>query len=112
MVDLAERPGLARPARAMGPGQLRRLSQRLRQPRHPRRVGQDRAAGRDRLALHNDTTWCSTIRDDIKFQDGTPLTPDDVVFSVQRITDPAFKSPQLSQFDQITGAEVSRPARR
>ncbi|MFC0409125.1 ABC transporter substrate-binding protein [Roseomonas elaeocarpi] len=49
------------------------------------------------------------IRDDIRFQDGTPLTPEDVVFSVRRITDPAFRSPQLSQFDQITAAEVTGP---
>lgn len=50
-----------------------------------------------------------TIRHDIRFQDGTPLTPADVVFSVERITNPAFKSPQLSQFDQITGASVTGP---
>ncbi len=50
-----------------------------------------------------------TIRDDIKFQDGTALTPEDVVFSVHRITSPAFHSPQLSQFDQIVGAEVAGP---
>ncbi len=57
----------------------------------------------------NDTTLVFDLRDDIHFQDGSRLTPDDVVFSVQRITSPAFKSPQLSQFDQITGAEVSGP---
>lgn len=50
-----------------------------------------------------------TIRSDIHFQDGSLLTPEDVVFSVKRITDPAFKSPQLSQFDQITGAAVTGP---
>ena len=50
-----------------------------------------------------------TIRADIKFHDGTPLTVDDVVYSVKRITDPAFKSPQLSQFDSIVGAEVVGP---
>ena len=32
------------------------------------------------------------------------------MFSIKRIIDPAFKSPQLSQFDQITGAEVTGPA--
>ncbi|HEX3348039.1 MAG TPA: ABC transporter substrate-binding protein [Acetobacteraceae bacterium] len=58
----------------------------------------------------NDTTVVFDLRTDIKFQDGTKLTPDDVVFSVQRITTPAFKSPQLSQFDQIIGAEVSGPS--
>jgi peptide/nickel transport system substrate-binding protein len=49
------------------------------------------------------------LRTDIAFQDGSKLTPDDVVFSVKRITDPAFKSPQLSQFDQITDATVVGP---
>jgi peptide/nickel transport system substrate-binding protein len=46
------------------------------------------------------------IRPDVKFQDGTPLSAEDVVFSVRRITKPAFKSPQLSQFDQIADAEA------
>jgi peptide/nickel transport system substrate-binding protein len=58
----------------------------------------------------NDTTIVFDIRPDITFQDGSRLTPDDVVFSIQRITNPAFRSPQLSQFDQITDAEVSGPA--
>lgn len=50
-----------------------------------------------------------TIRNDIRFQDGSKLTPADVVFSIQRITNPAFKSPQLSQFDEITSAAVTGP---
>ncbi len=50
-----------------------------------------------------------TIRTDVKFHDGTPLTADDVVFSVRRITDAAFRSPQLSQFDSIVAAEVVAP---
>lgn len=57
----------------------------------------------------NDTTLVFDLRDDIAFQDGSKLTPEDVAFSVQRITDLAFKSPQLSQFDQIASAEVSGP---
>jgi peptide/nickel transport system substrate-binding protein len=56
-----------------------------------------------------DTHIVFTIRDDISFQDGSKLTPDDVAYSVKRITDPAFRSPQLSQFDQITNAEVVSP---
>ena len=50
------------------------------------------------------------LRSDIAFQDGGKLTPDDVAFSVRRITTPDFKSPQLSQFDQITAAEMTGPA--
>jgi peptide/nickel transport system substrate-binding protein len=57
----------------------------------------------------DDTHIVFTIREDISFQDGSKLTPDDVAFSVKRITDPAFRSPQLSQFDQITNAEVTGP---
>ena len=57
----------------------------------------------------DDTHVVFTIRDDILFHDGSKLTPGDVAFSVKRITDPAFKSPQLSQFDQITAAEVTGP---
>jgi peptide/nickel transport system substrate-binding protein len=58
----------------------------------------------------DDKTLVFDLRSDIRFQDGTKLTPDDVAFSVQRIINPAFKSPQLSQFDQIASAEVTGPA--
>src|SRR6516225_2828277 len=58
----------------------------------------------------DDKTLVFDLRNDIRFQDGTKLTPDDVAFSVQRIINPAFKSPQLSQFDQIASAEVTGPA--
>lgn len=47
-----------------------------------------------------------TIRDDVKFHNGAALTAEDVAFSVQRITDRSFGSPQLSQFESITSAEV------
>jgi peptide/nickel transport system substrate-binding protein len=57
-----------------------------------------------------DTTLVFDLRHDITFQDGSKLTPEDVAFSVQRIIDPAFKSPQLSQFDQIASAEVTGPS--
>lgn len=58
----------------------------------------------------NDLTIVFDLRSDITFHDGSKLTPDDVAFSVNRIINPAFKSPQLSQFDQITSAEVTGPA--
>jgi len=54
----------------------------------------------------NDTMLVLDIRTDVKFHDGTPLTVDDVAWSVQRIIDPAFKSPQLSQFNSIVKAEA------
>jgi peptide/nickel transport system substrate-binding protein len=58
----------------------------------------------------DDKTIVFNLRTDIAFQDGSKLTPDDVVFSIKRITDPAFKSPQLSQFDQIADADITGPA--
>jgi peptide/nickel transport system substrate-binding protein len=54
----------------------------------------------------SDTELLLTIRDDVTFHDGTPLTPEDVAFSVMRIIDPEFGSPQLGQFNQIATAEV------
>ncbi len=57
----------------------------------------------------SDTETVFTIRDDVKFHDGTPLTPEDVVYTVERITDPKFASPQLGQFNKIIKAEVTSP---
>ncbi|MPR64284.1 peptide ABC transporter [Ochrobactrum intermedium] len=57
----------------------------------------------------DDTTLEFQIRDDVTFQDGSKLTAEDVVFSINRIIDPALKSPQLSQFDQIKTAEAVNP---
>jgi peptide/nickel transport system substrate-binding protein len=51
------------------------------------------------------------IRPDVKFQDGTPLSADDVAFSIKRITSPSFRSPQLSQFDQIADAQALAPTK-
>ncbi len=59
----------------------------------------------------DDTHMEFDLRSDVKFQDGTPLTAADVVFSVKRITNPALKSSQLSQFDQIVGAEAKSPTK-
>jgi peptide/nickel transport system substrate-binding protein len=58
----------------------------------------------------DNTTIVFSLRSDLVFQDGSRLTPEDVAFSVRRIISPAFKSPQLSQFDQITSVDVTGPA--
>ncbi len=55
----------------------------------------------------SDTETVFTIRDDVTFHDGEPLTPEDVVYSIERITDPDFASPQLGQFNKIVAAEVT-----
>src|SRR5206468_50201 len=58
----------------------------------------------------SDTQVEFQLRSDVKFHDGSKLTAEDVAYSVQRITDPKFASPQLGQFDQIVKAEVSGPS--
>ena len=57
----------------------------------------------------SDTVVTLKLRTDVVFHDGSKLTPEDVVFSIKRVTDPAFKSPQLSQYDSIIAAEVTGP---
>jgi peptide/nickel transport system substrate-binding protein len=59
----------------------------------------------------DDLTVDFDLRDDVTFQDGTKLTADDVVFSVKRITNPAMRSSQLSQFDQIVDARALSPTK-
>ncbi len=54
----------------------------------------------------SDTQLELTIREGVTFHDGSPLTPEDVVYSVKRITNPDFGSPQLGQFNQITDAKI------
>ncbi|HEX6703130.1 MAG TPA: ABC transporter substrate-binding protein [Albitalea sp.] len=51
----------------------------------------------------NDTTWRFALRRGVKFQDGTPLTADDVVFSIERAQQPTS---QLSQFALPMGKPV------
>jgi peptide/nickel transport system substrate-binding protein len=59
----------------------------------------------------DNTTLEFDIRTGVTFHDGSSLTPEDVAFSIRRIINPALKSPQLSQFDQIVSAEVSGPGK-
>ncbi len=53
------------------------------------------------------TTWAFTLRDGVKFSDGTPLTAADAAFSIQRILDPATASQQNANFSAIASATAS-----
>ncbi|ADY56842.1 extracellular solute-binding protein family 5 [Syntrophobotulus glycolicus DSM 8271] len=55
----------------------------------------------------NENTWTFAIRSDIKFQNGAPLTAQDVAFSIRRILDKDFKSPQYANYSQITEVNAS-----
>ncbi|SCB15936.1 ABC transporter substrate-binding protein [Rhizobium multihospitium] len=55
----------------------------------------------------SDTEIAFTLRDDVHFHDGSVLTAGDVAFSVNRIIDPKFASPQRAQFGKIVKAAVT-----
>ncbi|SPT53835.1 Glutathione-binding protein gsiB precursor [Actinomyces bovis] len=50
------------------------------------------ALGKEKPQKIDDTTYEVTLRDNAKFSDGTPVTIEDVVFSFERVVDPANKS--------------------
>lgn len=54
----------------------------------------------------SETEWVFTIRDDVKFHNGEPLTANDVAFSIERILDPEFRSPQQANFNMIESVKA------
>lgn len=48
------------------------------------------------------TTYTFTIRTDATFHDGTPVTAEDVAFTVDLVTNPAVKSPKRANWDGVT----------
>jgi peptide/nickel transport system substrate-binding protein len=64
------------------------------------------------------TSWSSrddgkayvfNIRPDVVFQNGDPLTPDDIVFTFERITSKSFGSTYAADFAAVSGVERSGP---
>lgn len=52
----------------------------------------------------DEKSWRVKLREDVTFSDGDPMNADDVVFSVNRVTDPEFGT-TLAEVEGITGAE-------
>lgn len=52
-------------------------------------------------------TYTFTLRDDVTFSDGTAVTADDVVYTIERAKDPSLKSPEFANW---AGVSVSAPA--
>ena len=52
-----------------------------------------------------DVTYVYQIRDDVTFSDGTPMTMDDVLFSLERIKNPETASYLLWTFDNVDSFE-------
>ncbi len=52
-------------------------------------------------------TYTFTLRDNLKFSDGTPVTASDVVYTVQKAQDPALKSPQYSDWNNVVVTAIN-----
>lgn len=50
------------------------------------------------------TTWVFTLRDDVRFSDGSRLTAADAAFSIERILDPKLGSQQNANFSAVASA--------
>lgn len=46
-------------------------------------------------------TYTFTLRENARFSDGSPVTAEDVVFTVEKAQDPTLKSPELSNWSNI-----------
>ena len=55
------------------------------------------------------TTYTYTLREGLTFHDGTPITADDVVFTILRAQNPDFKSVHRADWE---GVEISNPDER
>lgn len=55
------------------------------------------------------TTYTFTLRKNAKFHDGTPLTSEDILFTIQTIQKPEIKSPRRADWEGVT---VSAPDAR
>ena len=48
-----------------------------------------------------------TLKDKIYFQDGKPVTADDIIFTINEIKDPIIKSPRKVDWDGVTVAKIN-----
>jgi len=46
------------------------------------------------------------LRPNLSWQDGKPLTADDVVFTINKILDPAVKSPHRASWEGVTVQKI------
>ncbi len=52
-------------------------------------------------------TYDFTLKDNLTFQDGTPLTTDDIEFTVQKALDPVLKSPKAANWEGVTIKKIN-----
>jgi len=47
------------------------------------------------------------IKDDVVFHDGTPVTSDDIIFTIQKVQEPGLKSPKRANWDGVLVEKIS-----
>ena len=52
-------------------------------------------------------TYTFTLKNNIYFQDGQPITADDILFTVQKVQDPAIKSPFQPNWDGVVVKKIN-----
>jgi len=52
-------------------------------------------------------TWTVDIRPDARWHDGSPVTADDVVFTIETLQDPAYTGPSATSWSEVTVTAVS-----
>ena len=57
----------------------------------------------------DNVTWTFTLRDNVKFHDGTPVDANAVKFSIDRLKDPATKSGMRRFYEPVQSVEVVDP---
>ncbi|HSL77685.1 MAG TPA: ABC transporter substrate-binding protein, partial [Candidatus Limnocylindrales bacterium] len=53
-------------------------------------------------------TWLVDLRADARWHDGTPVTADDVVFTIETLQDPAYKGPSGTSWSEVTVAATGQ----
>src|SRR3954447_1969870 len=51
-------------------------------------------------------TWTVDIRPDARWHDGSPVTADDVVFTIETLQDPAYTGPSATSWSEVTADAV------
>jgi peptide/nickel transport system substrate-binding protein len=52
-------------------------------------------------------TYTVTLKEGMRFHDGKPVTADDVLFTINKIKDPLFKSPERGGWEGVTASKTS-----
>src|SRR3989344_2984611 len=61
----------------------------------------------DKLTISDDRLiYTDHIHENARFHDGTPVTADDVIFTIQKITNPIIKSPKRGNWDGVTVEKI------